>query len=65
MLGKRNILNNDYLNKQFRRKYVRIYYITENIINVINKDILYGIDNSVFILINYDLVINGSIYEIL
>ena len=65
MLGKRNILNNDYLNKQSRRKYAYIYYITEDIANVINKDILYSINNPVFILINYDLAVNDPIHGIL
>ena len=65
MLGKRNILNNDHLNKQSRRKYARIYYIIEDVADAINKDVLYGINNLVFILISYDLAVNDLIYEVL
>ena len=65
MLGKRNTPNNDYLDKQSRRKYARVYYIIEDITNAINKDILYGINNPVPILISYDLIINDPIYETL
>ena len=64
-MGKRNILNNDYLNKQSRRKYARIYYIIEDIADAINKNILYDINNPVLILISYDLVVNDLIYGIL
>ena len=61
MLGKRNTLNNDYLDKQSRRKYARVYYITEDITNAINKDILYDINNLVFIPISFDLAVNDPI----
>ena len=65
MLDKRNALNNDYLDKQSRRKYARIYYTIEDIADAINKNILYDINNPVSILINYDLIINDLIYETL